>query len=293
MRRAEKYKRSRGWKRRQWAGFLFMLPSLAGVAVFLLLPYFDVIRRSFSEAVTGRFVGMDNYRTIFHNQAFLLAAKNTLRFLGTCIPLLVTVSLVIAVLLGKQMKYGQLIKSMFLIPMAIPVASVVLLWRLLFERQGVLNGWLTAMGHSSVSWMNTGAAFWVLVVSYLWRNLGYDIVLWVAGLAAIPDSLYDAAKVDGAGEWKCFVKITLPNLLPSLFTIVVLSLLNAFKVFREAYLVAGDYPHESMYLIQHLFNNWYRELSLDKMAAAAVVNSLVIFVLILFLMRAWNKEEGE
>lgn len=139
--------------------------------------------------------------------------------------------------------------------------------------------------------MNTGASFSVLVVSYLWRNLGYDIILWIAGLSAISQSLYEAARVDGAGEWRCFTDITLPNLLPSLFTIVVLSLLNAFKVFREAYLVAGDYPQEDMYLLQHLFNNWYRELSMDKMAAAAVVTGAVILVLILILQKAWDRGE--
>ena len=97
--------------------------------------------------------------------------------------------------------------------------------------------------------------------------------------------------MDGAGEWRCFRDITLPNLLPSLFTIVVLSLLNAFKVFREAYRVAGDYPQEDMYLLQHLFNNWYRELSMDKMAAAAVVTGAVILALILVLQKAWDREE--
>ena len=97
----------------------------------------------------------------------------------------------------------------------------------------------------TTDWMNTGASFYVLVISYIWRNLGYDVVLWMAGLSAIPAALYEAAKVDGAGEWKCFTKITLPNLLPSLFTIVVLSVLNAFKVFREAYPVS--YTHLDVY----------------------------------------------
>ena len=92
---------------------------------------------------------------------------------------------------------------------------------------------------------------------------------------------------------KCFTKITLPKLLPSLFTIVVLSILNAFKVFREAYLVAGDYPQEKMYLLQHLFNNWYRDLSLDKMSAAAVVIGMMIFLLILGLWKAWGRDRTE
>lgn len=280
----KKYKK--GYK-----GLLFIIPSFAGVLVFWLVPYADVIRRSFYSAVSGEFTGMKNYKTIFENQAFQLAGANTLRFFAVCIPILVLLSLTIAVLLTKQKKFMQGMKTMFLLPMAIPVASVVLLWRLLFHSHGLLNHLLKLLSVPTVDWMNTGASFYVLVVSYLWRNLGYDIVLWVAGLSAIPDALYEAARVDGAGEWKCFTRITLPNLMPSLFTIVVLSLLNGFKVFREAYLVAGDYPQEKMYLLQHLFNNWYRDLALDKMSAAAVVTGGIILILILGLQRAWSKEE--
>ena len=270
-------------------GILFILPSFAGVWLF---PYMDVIRRSFLGAVNGVFVGFMNYQMIFSNQAFLLAGKNTLRFFGICIPLLVVLSLAAAVLLnglGKNQK--QLMKTAFLLPMAIPVASVAILWKVLFNGQGLLNYFLEMLSLKSIDWLNTKASFWVLVISYIWRNLGYDIVLWLAGLSTIPESLYEAAKVDGAGAWKCFTRITWPNLLPSLFTIVVLSLLNGFKVFREAYLVAGDYPQENMYLLQHLFNNWYRDLAMDKMAAAAVVTGIAIMVLVLLLQKAWEREE--
>ncbi len=278
-------------RHKNYKGILFILPSFAGVLVFWLVPYTDVIRRSFFSAVTGEFMGMKNYKTIFENQAFLLAGANTLRFFCVCIPILVLLSLTIAVLLTRQKKYMQKLKTMFLLPMAIPVASVVLLWRLLFHSHGLLNHLLETFSIPIIDWMDTGASFYVLVVSYLWRNLGYDIVLWVAGITSIPEVLYEAAQVDGAGEWKCFTSITLPNLLPSFFTIVVLSLLNGFKVFREAYLVAGDYPQEKMYLLQHLFNNWYRDLAVDKMSAAAVVTGTVILILILGLQRAWAEED--
>lgn len=278
-------------KYKSYKGLLFIFPSFVGVLVFWLIPYMDVIRRSFFSAVTGEFTGIKNYETIFENQAFQLAGANTLRFFCVCIPILVLLSLTIAVLLTRQKKFMQGIKTLFLLPMAIPVASVVLLWRLLFHSYGLLNHLLEMLSIPVIDWMNTGASFYVLVVSYLWRNLGYDIVLWVAGITSIPEVLYEAARVDGAGEWKCFISITLPNLLPSLFTIVVLSILNGFKVFREAYLVAGDYPQEKMYLLQHLFNNWYRDLAMDKMSAAAVVTGTIILILILGLQRAWAKEE--
>lgn len=283
-------KQIRSNSKKDWAGMLFILPSFIGTVIFVLIPFLDVIRRSFTESVSGKWLGIENYKAVFTTPAFRLAASNTVRFTAVCIPLLIVLSLVIAIFLQRQGKAGSLLKSAFLVPMAIPVASVVLLWRVLFDNQGMLNGMLEKLGIAGSDWMNGGTAFWVLVFSYIWRNLGYDIVLWMAGLSGISESIYEAAKVDGAGEWKCFWKITLPNLMPSMFTIAVLSLLNSFKVFREAYLVAGDYPDESMYMLQHLLSNWFRELSMDKMAAASVVNGLVIFVLILLLKKAWEKE---
>ena len=122
-------------------------------------------------------------------------------------------------------------------------------------------------------------------------DLGYNIILWLAGLNSISKEIYESAKVDGANNFQCFTKITLPCLKPTLYTVAVLSLLNSFKVFREAYLVAGDYPDKSMYLLQHLFNNWFRELDFSKMAAASVLMAAIIFILIMLLQRAWENQD--
>ncbi len=271
-------------------GIFFLLPSLLGVAIFYVIPYLDVVRRSFLGAVDGTFVGLKNYQTVLTNTAFRLAASNTLRFTLVCMPILIILSLFVAVVLSKG-KHGKLLKSCFLMPMALPAVSVALLWQLLFDKQGLLNGWLSIFGVTGQDWMNTDNAFYILVFSYIWKNLGYDVVLWMAGLSGISESIYEAARVDGASEWKCFTRITLPNLKPALYTITVLSFLNSFKVFREAYLVAGNYPHDTIYLLQHLFNNWFRDMSLDKMAASAVLVSGVIIVLILLLGRIWEERE--
>ena len=107
---------------------LFVLPSFLGVAVFILCPFLDVVRRSFLSAVTEAWVGLLNYRTVFTNEAFLLAGKNTLRFIGVCIPLLLLISLGIAIFLQKQVHSSQVLKTAFLIPMVIPVCAVALLW---------------------------------------------------------------------------------------------------------------------------------------------------------------------
>ena len=279
--------------RRRIIAVSFLLPHMLGVLYFFLLPMVQVLLRSFQSAVGGRWVGLQNYRTVFQNTAFALAASNTARFIAVCVPILVGLSLILTVAVQSLPLVGKTIRSAFLLPMAIPAASVVLVWKALFHDNGLVNHALLDTGMGTIPWMDSGAAFWMLVLSYLWKNLGYTMVLWAAGLSAIPKSCYEAAQVDGASSWQIFFQITLPNLRGTGYIIVVLSVLNSFKVFREAWLVAGDYPDESMYLMQHLYNNWFRELDFDKIAAASVICSAVIFLLIGLLRRAWDKEDGE
>ena len=273
--------RVRTWKNPAW---WFLLPSFTGVCIFYFIPYIDVFRRAFFSAAGGEFQGLDNFKTVLTNPAFQLAVKNTGLFMLVCIPLLLSLSLVIAVWIYRHSKIGNFL----LLPMAIPVAAVVLLWRILFDDQGLLNGVLDRWGTGTCEWMDTRWAFVILVVSYIWKNLGYHIVLWLAGLSMIPDQIYEAAQMDGASDRVIFFRITLPNLLPMLFIIAVLALLNSFKVFREVYLVAGNYPNESIYMIQHLFNNWFRDLALDKMTAGAVLLSILLILLIFLLQKAWE-----
>lgn len=269
--------------------WIFLLPSLAGVSGFVLIPFLDAFRRSFFGAMNGQFVGFKNYAAVFENQAFQLAAGNTLRFVAICIPALVVTSLLLAVMVSALKEKSGLYKTSFLIPMAIPVASIALLWKAFFHQNGLLNRTVVALGGATVDWMNTDWAFVLLVLSYLWKNTGYDMVLWTAGLSGISPSLYEAAQVDGAGAVSRFFRITLPQLMPTLFTITVLSLLNSFKVFREAYLIAGDYPHSSIYMLQHLFNNWFVTLDIDKLCAAATLLAGAVFALILLLQRLWAR----
>lgn len=258
---------------------LFLLPDLVGVTVFALIPMGEVLIGAFRSAVGGRWVGLRNFTTVLGNRAFRLAVGNTGRFMLVCIPLLLGLSLLLA--LGLRRAWGgRTLRGAYLLPMAVPAASVVLVWKLLFHGNGLLNGLLNALHLPGVDWMGSGASFWMLVVSYLWKNLGYTVVLWAAALGTIPANVYEAAQIDGADCLQTFFCITLPNLKGSAFSIGVLSLLNSFKVFREAWLVAGDYPQEKMYLIQHLYNNWFRELDYDKIAAASVLVSLAVLGLI-------------
>ena len=267
------------------AALAFLAPSMIGILVFFLIPFADTVRRSFFDARGRNFIGLDGYISVLGNSAFRLAAANTAKFIAICIPLLLIVSLIIAVLVRAIRPRGRVFKTTYLLPMAVPVASVVLLWQVLFHQNGLINTVLIAVGAPPVDFMGTSAAFWVLVLTYLWKNSGYDMILWLAGLENISESIYEAARVDGANAWQCFRFITIPGLLPTMGLVAILSLLNGFKVFREAYLVAGAYPHDSIYLLQHLFNNWFQNLDISRLCAAAVMLSAVLLVVILLLQK--------
>lgn len=280
------------------ARLYFLAPSFLGVFLFVLLPFGDVVRRSFMTAITKEGAGIQNYRTIFTNSAFLLAVKNTLRFTVFCIPLMVALGLVIALAMGS-IRHMQTVKSFYLFPLAMPTATVVVVWKMVFYEKGFLNQWLEQWGllawlgnGAAVDYIGSGAAFYVLAGTYIWKNLGYTVVLWLAGIMGVNGEMMEAAQVDGAGKLQRFWYVMLPNLKGSLYTIVVISFLNSFKIYREAYLVAGSYPHDSIYMLQHLFNNWFVNLDLDKMAAAAVVCALFFLVFIMLLQWLWDKEAG-
>lgn len=217
--------------------------------------------------LTGKFCGLANYRLIMGNEAFGAALKNTARFTLVCIPLLVTGGLLTALLLRKIRSAG-LFKAVFLFPLAIPAAAAAAVWQMVFAEPSLFS----------------------LVVCYLWKNTGYTVILWLAGLASLPENAIEAARVDGAGPLQLFRHIIRPELRGSIYTIVVLSVLNSFKIYREAYLVAGSYPPKNMYLLQHLFHNWFMNLEFDKMAAATVCTGVILFVLILVLQKLWDRD---
>lgn len=275
-------------KKKGTLGLLFLAPSLLGVCVFVLIPFADVVKRSFLDAMGYELKGIENYKTVLNNEAFQLAAWNTLRFILICIPLLLVLSLICALLINQLKIWQEFFKITFLFPMAIPVASIVLLWQLFLDQNGFMNEVVQFLGLSPVNWMNSESAFWVLVVTYLWKNIGYDMILWLAGFFSIPKERYEAAWVDGAGGWQSFWYITLPGIRSSVFMIGILSLVNCFKVFREAYLIVGDYPHKSIYMMQHLFNNWFVSLDMQKMTAASV---MMAFAMLCIISGVWYYNE--
>jgi multiple sugar transport system permease protein len=265
---------------------MFLLPSLAGFALFFLIPFAMGAWYSLVDSpIQGSFVGLANYRELLGNAIFRHAATNTLLFTAISVPLNMLLSLVLAMLLNRSLPFRNGFRIACLIPLVVPVACVVLVWQTLFDQHGTLNGWLAAFGVAPTDWMESGAAFWVVMIVYLWKNVGYNMVLFLAGLQSIPTDYYEAASIDGAGAFRKLRSITLVYLTPTTFFVFIMSIVNSFKVFRETYKLAGSYPDPSIYMLQHYMNNMFASLDYQKLTSAAFLMAVVIVVLVFVLFR--------
>ncbi|MBR4549677.1 MAG: sugar ABC transporter permease [Oscillospiraceae bacterium] len=264
----------------------FLSPSLLGVGVFFIIPFGVVVYYSLIDGVsTHNYVALENFRKLFQNSAFLLAARNTLSFSALAVPLAVTLSIVLALMLEARIPLKSQFRTFFLSPMMVPVASVVLIWQVLFNFNGTINEFMQVFGWKRIDWLQSDYSQIVVTLLFLWKNLGYNMILFMAGLANIPRELLEVADVEGASEWYKFFAIKLRYLSPTLLFVTILSLINSFKVFREVYLLTGNYPYEKLYMLQHFMNNTFKSLDYQKLSAAAVVMAVVMVVLIALLFR--------
>ncbi len=282
-------RRSAEARRARRRSALFLLPSLLGVLVFFIAPLAVVVYYSLVDnPVNGDFVFLDNFIKVWKNAAFKQASANTLMFSFIAVPLAVVLSLMLAMLLEAKIPLKSRFRTFFLSPMMVPVASVVLIWQVVFHYNGALNAWLSAFGIEPVDWMKSRYSQLVIVALFLWKNLGYNMILFMAALAEIPREIIEVAQVDGAGPAARFFRIKLRYLSPSLLFVTILSLISSFKIFREVYLMTGAYPYETLYMLQHFMNNTFRNLDYQKLSAAALIMFAAMLIVIgsLFLVEA-------
>jgi len=271
-------------------GSLWLAPSFLGVSMFYIVPFFVIVYYSvIDNPIRHNFVFLDNFINLFQNQAFRVAATNTLTFSLFAVPLAVVLSLLIALMLEARIPLKSYFRTFFLSPLMVPVASVVLIWQVLFHPNGAVNELVMLFGADSIDWMQSQHSQFVVVMLFLWKNLGFFMILFMAALSNIPRELLETADVEGAGPIRKLLYIKLRYLSPTLLFVTILSLINSFKVFREIYLLTGDYPYGDLYMLQHFMNNIFRSLDYQRLAAAAVVMTIAMVTIIAILFIAENR----
>ena len=265
-------------KAKIWFGVLFGLFLLLNIPPLAVTLYYSLIADPFSM----RFSGLVNYVEMIGNKYFVQAAGNTALFTCAFVPLLLVISLLLAMHFSGRNTAGTVLISAFILPAFLPAPSVTDVFRILYG-----SDILSQVSPDLLEWISTGHI-------YLWKNMGLLIILLLAALRAIPMSLYEAASLDGAGKFAQWRYITLPGILPTLIFTSMLAAVQAFRIFREAYLLYGAYPGDMMYMLQHYINNHFYKFNYQKIAPVSVVVLLVscTATTVLFsIQRKWTDVE--
>ncbi|WOO36613.1 sugar ABC transporter permease [Anaerocolumna sp. AGMB13020] len=240
---------------------LCLVPSISGSLLFFFWPYLQVLYYSvISDQFHKRPVGLKNYIDTLENPYFRLAFWNSLKLIGFGVPVLMSLSIVIAILLVYHLEKKKVVRDAFIFPMLIPTASIVLVWQELFS--------------FSVSALP-------VYLLFVWKNIGICVVLLTAALTTIENSIYEAARLDGAAGVMLYRKITIPIIMPALFFTSLLAIVNTFKIFKESYLYYGNkYPPDHSYTLQYFMNNNFLKFDYQALATGSILTSLLVLVIV-------------
>lgn len=241
---------------------LCLIPSLLGTLVFFVVPFIRVIYYSLIDNQFKRnFVGLENYIDTLTNKYFLLALKNSLLLIVICVPVVIILSLAVSLVLSYGIRWVRKTRAAFVLPLVIPTASIVLIWQSVFAQD---------------------ASVLPVYLLFIWKNTGICIVLLTAAFTAIDPALFEAARLDGASTFTLHKKITIPIIMPTIFFVSLLTIVNSFKIFKEIYLYYGtNYPPDHSYTLQYYMNNNFLKLDYQSLATSAVLTSILVFGIVM------------
>lgn len=281
---------------RRWhetrAAYLFLLPNIIGFLLFSVLPVvatlvistlnWDLIR-------SPGFIGFDNYTTLLvRDPIFRQVVGNTVYFVAGVVPASIILSLMLALAMNNGLRGISVYRAIFFIPVITSSVAVAMLWRWLYNTDfGLINVGLVAIGLPAVPWLSsTDWAMPAVIIMAVWKNLGYNMVIYLAGLQGIPPTLYEAAALDGAGWWSRFKDITVPLLGPTTFFILVISIINSFQVFDLTFILTQGGPGiATTTIVMYIYDQAFRYFQMGYAAALAWVLFMAIFAITLIQMR--------
>jgi multiple sugar transport system permease protein len=279
--------------REAWWGYLFILPTYLGFAIFILGPVVAVAGMSFTkfDVVTGSvFTGLTNYYRLLSDERLRIVYANTFIFTIFAVFFNVSIGLALAVLLNRRLPQlvRNVFRSVYFFPLLIAHTYVAVIWQFLYQRDtGVINYYLSLVGLGPVSWL--GSATWVLpsvIIMDVWKNTGFAMIIFLAGLQNIPKDYYEAARLDGANAVQLFLRITFPLLTPTIFFVLVIFMIGAIQVFDTIIVLTGGGPGDAsksvvIYIYEQAFQNF------DLGYASTVAMTLFVVIFVLTLLQFW------
>lgn len=299
MANTKKAKRTTNRKRAEFfLGWLFILPTMIGLIVLNIIPIFQTIYQSFFKTgAFGRgniFVGLANYERLFADGAVWQALLNTIKYAIVEVPFSIAIALVIAVLLNTKMRGRSAYRAIYFLPMVVAPAAVSMVWKWLFNTEfGLLNHIVESMGLKSIAWLSDPKiAIYSLAVVGIWSVIGYNMVLFLAGLQEIPRDYYEAAQIDGASGIQQFFKITVPLISPTMFFVVVTRVISSMQIFDSIFMMINT-SSPALKKTQSLVYLFYRYAFVENNkgygSAIVVLLLCVIMIITIFQMIAQKK----
>ncbi|HOO27302.1 MAG TPA: sugar ABC transporter permease [Lachnospiraceae bacterium] len=279
------------WNEMCWAWFM-VAPTIIGLLILNIIPIFQTFYLSFFKSgAFGKgniFVGFDNYKTLIHDVQVWYAVRNTLSYTCAVVPITIILALIAAVLLNGKVKGRNIYRTIYFIPMVAAPAAVTMVWKWLYNYQfGLINHFLEAVGLEKVNWIDDpDVAMISIVIIGVWSAFGYCMVLLLAGLQEIPRDYYEASNIDGASPVKQFFSITLPLVSPTLFFVLVTSIIQAMQVFDVIYMmldVTSPSYDTTVSLVYLFYNNSFKYS--NKGYGSAIVMLLLLIIMIITVIQ--------
>lgn len=283
-------------KRTNIIPYLFILPTFSILLIFGIIPAFWGIGLSFSNYSLFRnpqFVGLENYRRLIDDYLFRKSFINTLYYMSGTVPMRIIIGLFLALVLNQSIKGKNILRLMYYFPVITPLVTVSMLWVWIYDTHfGILNYLLNLVGIEPVPWLSsTKWAMPSVMVMSIWKTIGWNMLVFLAGLQGIPDTFYDAAKIDGAGKWAIFQYITFPLLKPTILLAVVMSLISSSQVFDQIYVMTRGGPgYSTMTLVQQIYNAAFQNYEMGYASAIAVILLLLVASLSFMQFKFFGRE---
>ncbi len=277
---------------RRWTAYLFLLPAIAYLLLIAFLPTAQAIYFSFTNydlIGSAQWIGWGNYSQLLRDQTFLQVLSNTLIYLGCAVPLLVILPLALAILVNQQLRGVQFFRMVYYLPVIVSVVVSSVAWKWVYAEHGVLNGlaqWC-AGANRKIPWLTDPRfAIYAVIAVIVWRGLGYYMVIYLAGLQAIPQDLYEAAAIDGSDGWQKHWDITIPLMRPYIVLVAVISGIAAMKIFEEVYIMTkGDPANSTKTAVYYLYEQGFTSLQMGYASAIGVILFLAILLISLITVR--------
>jgi len=284
------------WKAR--LSYVFIAPDLAVFLIFIFIPVFYSFYLSLHSwnilQPQKTFVGFENYTKAFQDDIFLTSLKNTIYFVSLNVPLMLSISLIAALILNLPLKGRGLYRTLFFLPVVTSEAVAAIIFKWIYSAQyGLLNSILMSLHiiHSPIAWLaEPSLAMPAVIVVTSWKGIGYYMVIFLAGLQGIPRQLYEAAMIDGANKWHSFWNVTLPLLKPTLFFSVLIAMIGSFQVFTTVYVMTAGGPlRRTTTIVTYLYNVAFKEFRMGYASAIAYILFGIVFTAVLLQFKYFGK----